>query len=691
MKTAKIGIDVGGTFTDIVLLDTSNGTLKITKVPSTPSNPSIGLLDGIDSILELAGARLSDVESIVHGTTVVTNLLLERNGAPTALITTEGFRDVLEIGRQKRQKLYDLFQDKPEVLVPGRWRWEVAERVSANGDVVTRLDEEAVLTLARRAVEEGIESIAVIFLHSYVNPVHERRAAELIHSVSPDLHVSLSCDVNPEFREFERSSTTVANAYAMPRVARYMTDVRVGLAAREDNPGFLVMQSNGGVATPELVAERPVNSALSGPSGGVIGSAFTAGLAGISNVITMDMGGTSCDVAVILDGEPRMTTEGDIDGRPLRTQMVDMHTVGAGGGSIGWVDSGGALRVGPASAGADPGPACYGRGGTLATVTDANLVLGRIEPATFLGGRMQLDAAAAEEAVAALAAEAGLSVEETAAGIVRIAEANMMNAVRLVSLQRGYDPRDFVLMAFGGAGPLHAAAMARELRVPRVLVPLGSSALSALGCLVADIRHDYTTTLRVTSADADPADLGRAYGDLEADGHADLDRQGVPRDGRDMIRRADMRYEGQAYELTVPFPAGEVDGASIRAAAKAFHQEHARAYGHSAEGEPVEFVNLRVTAVAPGTSLDLSEVAGGSEPDRDAYLGARPVVLPDGPGKADVWRREALRGGNVIEGPALVEAEDTSILLLAGDRLVADGFGNLIIDINVEGLSRVDA
>ncbi|MEU6663869.1 hydantoinase/oxoprolinase family protein [Streptomyces sp. NPDC046821] len=690
MRTAKIGIDVGGTFTDVVLLD-EDGNLKITKVPSTPSNPSIGLLNGIDSILELSGASLSEVESIVHGTTVVTNLLLERNGAPTALLTTQGFRDVLEIGRQKRAKLYDLFQDKPQVLVPGRWRWEVTERISANGDVVTRLDEEAVLAHARRAVEEGIESIAVVFLHSYVNPQHERRAAELIRSVSPDLHVSLSCDVNPEFREFERSSTTVANAYAMPRVARYMTDVRVGLAARDDNPGFMVMQSNGGVTHPELVAERPVNSALSGPSGGVIGSAFAAGLAGISNVITMDMGGTSCDVAVILDGRPRMTTEGEIDGRPLRTQMVDMHTVGAGGGSIGWVDSGGALRVGPASAGADPGPACYGRGGTLATVTDANLVLGRIDPATFLGGRMRLDAAAAEEAVAALAAEAGLTVEETAAGIVRIAESNMMNAVRLVSLQRGYDPRDFVLMAFGGAGPLHAAAMARELRVPRVLVPLGSSALSALGCLVADIRHDYTSTRRVSASAVDPADIMHAFSDLEATGNDDLDREGVAREGRDMVRRADMRYEGQAYELTVPFPAGAVDHASIQTAVAAFHKEHERTYGHSAEGEPVEFVNLRVTAVAPGTSLQINEVTGAAEPESQAYLGSRPATFPDGAGKVDVWKREHLRGGNVIEGPALVEAEDTSILLLSGDRMVADGYGNLIIDINVEGLSSGDA
>lgn len=685
MSNVRIGIDVGGTFTDVVLLDEETAEIHLTKVPSTPSNPSIGLLNGIDRILDLTGNSMTDVHAVVHGTTVVTNLLLERKGAPTALITTRGFKDVLEIGRQKRPKLYDLFQDKPQILVPGRWRWEVTERVDADGGVRETLNEDEVIELAHLAVSEGVESIAVILLHSYVNPEHERRVAELIRSVSAEIHVSLSSDVSPEFREFERTSTTVANAYAMPRVARYMTDVQTGLAARESNASFHVIQSNGGIVTPELVEQRPVTTALSGPSGGVIGSAFTASLAGERNLITMDMGGTSCDVSLIVDGEPRMTAEGEIDGRPLRVRMVDIHTVGAGGGSIGWVDSGGALRVGPHSAGAMPGPACYGHGGANATVTDANLVLGRIEPATFLGGRMALDTAAATAAMDALAAEVGLDRQETALGVIRIAEASMMNAVRMVSLQRGFDPRSFTLMAFGGAGPLHSAAMARELGIPRVLVPLGSSALSALGCLVADIRHDFSLSRRFISDDVDLSLLNSTFQDLESEGQAALAGQGVPETNRVVRRHADMRYFGQAYELTVDLPSGPITEESFGQVLAAFHDAHKRAYGHSAPGEPVEIVNVRATALGPVNPPVIPETVGNRTPDVSARIAEREISFESGAHTATVWKRERLRGGNVLSGPALIEADDTSVLVPPGDVVHIDGYGNLIIQINAEG------
>ncbi|MEJ1180434.1 MULTISPECIES: hydantoinase/oxoprolinase family protein [unclassified Pseudarthrobacter] len=685
MSNVRIGIDVGGTFTDVVLLEEETAEIHLTKVPSTPSNPSIGLLNGVDRILKLTGHGMEDVEALVHGTTVVTNLLLERKGSPTALITTRGFKDVLEIGRQKRPKLYDLFQDKPQILVPGRWRWEVTERVDADGSVRVPLADDEVIELARRAVSEGVESIAIVLLHSYVNPEHERRVAELVKSVSAEIHVSLSSDVSPEFREFERTSTTVANAYAMPRVARYMSDVQKGLASRNSNASFHVIQSNGGIVTPELVEERPVTTALSGPSGGVIGSAFTAGLAGEPNLITMDMGGTSCDVSLIVGGEPRMTVEGTIDGRPLRVRMVDIHTVGAGGGSIGWVDSGGALRVGPESAGAMPGPACYGHGGTNATVTDANLVLGRIEAGTFLGGRMALDTAAANAAVDALAAELGMSREETALGIIRIAEASMLNAVRMVSLQRGFDPRTFTLMAFGGAGPLHSATMARELGIPRVLVPLGSSALSALGCLVADIRHDFSLSRRFISDAVDLAALNATFEDLEAEGGQALTAQAVPEDGQVVKRHADMRYFGQAYELTVDLPGGVITEENFAELLTAFHDAHKRTYGHSAPGEPVEIVNVRATALGPVAPPVIPETVGGTAPEAAARIAEREISFEDGSHTATIWKRELLRGGNVVSGPALIEADDTSVLVPPGDVVNIDGYGNLIIHINAEG------
>ncbi|WP_067182338.1 hydantoinase/oxoprolinase family protein [Microtetraspora niveoalba] len=685
MSGVRIGVDVGGTFTDVVLMDEKTAELSLTKVPSTPSNPSVGLLNGIDRILANTGHSIEAVRSIVHGTTVVTNLLLERNGSSTALITTRGFRDVLEIGRQRRPKLYDLFQDKPQILVPGRWRWEVSERMAYDGTVVQPLDEQEVVELARRAVSESVESIAVVLLHAYANPDHERRVAEIIKSVSPELHVSLSSEVSPEFREFERTSTTVANAYAMPRVARYMADVRRGLVERGSNVTFHVIQSNGGIATPEVVEGRPITTALSGPSGGVIGSAFTASLAGESELITLDMGGTSCDVSLITGGTPRMTAEGEIDGRPLRVRMVDIHTVGAGGGSIGWVDSGGALRVGPQSAGAMPGPACYGHGGTSATVTDANLLLGRIDPATFLGGRMKLDARAAAAAVDALARELQLDRETVALGVIRIAEASMLNAVRMVSLQRGYDPREFTLMAFGGAGPLHAATMARELGVPKVLVPLGSSALSALGCLVADIRHDFSVTRRFISDDIDLTALNKAYEELEAEGQDALARQAVPVESRVLRRHADMRYVGQAYEITVDLPPERIDDGAYADVLTRFHQEHERAYGHSAPGEPVEIVNVRLTALGPVSPPVVRQTVGHATPDASARLGEREVLFESGVRVTEVWRRELLRGGNVVAGPALIEAEDTSVLVPPGDVARIDEFGNVIIHINAEG------
>ena len=662
----RIGVDIGGTFTDFVLQD--GDTLRAYKVLSTPRDPARAVLAG------LPPSGSAPVAEVIHGSTVATNAVLERRGARTAFLTTRGFRDLLLIGRQNRRSLYDLFDDRPAPLVPPDLSFEVTERVLRDGTVLTPLSAEEIPPLVERLRAAGVESVAVCLLFSFVRPDHERQLGQALRQAG--FHVSLSSQVLPEFREYERASTTALDAYVAPIVAAYLERLEAGLAGVP----LRILQSNGGRLSAAEARRHAARTLLSGPAGGVVGAAQVARQAGFDRALTFDMGGTSTDVSLV-DGQPHLTTEAELDGLPLRLPVVDIHTIGAGGGSVAWVDAGGALRVGPRSAGADPGPACYGRGGREATVTDANLVLGRLPPEAFTAGGLRLDPEAARRALADLAREAGyqgrgdLAPEEAAAlGVVQVAEAHMARALRVISVARGHDPADFVLVAFGGAGGLHAAALARALGVRRVLVPSLAATLSAYGMLAAQVVRDYVQTVMLP--DQTPLeDLARRLAPLEAQAARDLAAEGVPPDGQRLFPTLDLRYVGQSYELQVPL------GPTLLAA---FHQAHEQAYGHSDPAAPVEIVNLRLRAVGavevpPRPRL---EAAGEAAP---AHLGKRPVVFPQGRLAADLYRAEHLAAGAQLKGPALVLGRDTTVLLVPGDRAVVNPYGDLILEVAPDG------
>ena len=580
MARNVVGVDTGGTFTDFVLL--RDGELQVHKVLSTPVDPASAILQGLE---ELGVHR--NLEALVHGSTVATNAVLERKGVRTGLITTEGFRDVLEIGRQTRPKLYSIRVEREPALVSRELRVEVLERLNELGDVLIPLDEDSVdeaIAVLKRA---DVQSVAICLLFSFANPDHERRVARAARAAG--VHVSASSEVLPEFREYERTSTVVLNAYVAPIMDRYLGRLEQSLPA--DAP-LRIMQSNGGSISAATARQEAARTLLSGPAAGVVGAAYVASAAGFEHSISFDMGGTSTDVALI-DGGVTETTDGTIGGHPTKLPMIDIHTVGAGGGSIAWFDSGGALRVGPLSAGADPGPAAYGRGGAEPTVTDANVVLGRLIPEVFLGGGMVLDRDAALTAVAEIAERLGSTVEEAALGIVRVANANMEAAIRVISVERGHDPRLFTLVAFGGAGPLHACELAGALRIPRVLVPSTPGVLSALGMLTADVLKDYVQTVMVSSGEAS-GKVEPVFAELEQRGRDDLRREGIEPERVVIERYLDLRYVGQSYELLVPYD-GDLDEVITR-----FHQAHDRRFGYSDPGERVQVVNVRLKARGSG-------------------------------------------------------------------------------------------
>jgi N-methylhydantoinase A len=683
----RIGIDIGGTFTDFVLFDPDSGALHTFKRLSTPHNPAEAVLAGIGDRLSVIGDQTPDpshclpitgyrlpITEIIHGSTVATNALLERKGATMAVVATAGFRDLLAIGRQNRSQLYDLFADRPEPLVPAELRLEVAERVDRHGNVLLPLDSAELAPLIDRLRQAGVQSVAVCLLFSFANPSHERRVGDALRQAG--LLTSLSSEILPEFREYERASTTVINAYVSPVLDRY-----IGRLAQElQGVDFRIMQSNGGSISAHQARREAVRSILSGPAGGAVGAFHVAQAAGFSRVLTFDMGGTSTDVA-LCDGGIQVTSDGEIGGLPVRIPIIDIHTVGAGGGSIARVDVGGALRVGPQSAGADPGPACYGRGGKLPTVTDANLVLGRLPADRFLGGEMALDAAAAEAALTRLAATAqlvpapDLSPAQTAAlGVVQIANAHMERALRVISVERGHDPADFALLSFGGAGGLHACDLARALGVHTVIVPPGASTLSAFGMLVADVVKDYVQTVMLagTVAFEELEELG---GTLAQRGLAEVAAEGVSQERITLYPQLDVRYRGQAYELTVPLTPDF---------AAAFHAEHQRVYSHSQPAAPLEIVNLRLRAVGAVPRPVLPAAEPGDPDTSAALLGQRPVVLSTGPAEVPLYDGAALRPSHTIAGPAIVVYKDTTVFLGAGDRATVDRHFNLIITVGRE-------
>ncbi|CAA9485783.1 MAG: N-methylhydantoinase A [uncultured Solirubrobacteraceae bacterium] len=655
----RVGVDVGGTFTDLVAI--SGGRTITAKVPSTPADQSAGVLDALQA------AGVADVDAFAHGMTVATNALLERRGARTALVTTEGFRDLIEIGRQDRPSLYDLQQRRPAALVPRDLRFCVRERMGPDG-VLEPLDRDSVDGVVDALRDAGVEAVAVCLLFGFLHPEHERDVGAALRAALPGIHVSLSSEVLPEVREYERLATTVADAYLAPGLAAYLTSLAAGAQA-VGVPAPMVMQSSGGVVELEAASRLASSCVLSGPAGGVVGAAHLAVAGGHADVLSFDMGGTSTDVAPIVAGEVQVRTDARVAGVPIRHPMVDVHTVSAGGGSIAHLDAGGALRVGPRSAGAHPGPAAYGRGGTDATVTDADLWLGRLPDGARLGGDVVLDRRLAERALERLGEAAGLGVLETARGIVRVADAEMARALRVVSVERGLDPRRFALSAYGGAGGMHACALASELGIETVLIPEAAGVLSALGLAISDLRRDLVAPLLAT-LDGGAAGIGEEVASRVTTGFAALERQahellGGPR----IARRADLRYARQAFELTVD-AGGELDALPGR-----FHAEHERRYGYAMPGEPVELVALRVVATVPVDKPEFTAPpAAGAHAD-----GTRRVHVGGSWRDVPVHRRGRMGAGSEVGGPAIVELDGATCLVEPGWRGSVDGVGTLVL------------
>ncbi len=672
----EIGVDTGGTFTDFVCYRAGEPT-RILKVPSTPDDPSRAVLDGLRQLLDLADAAPDEIIRFVHGTTVATNAVLERKGACTGLLTTRGFRDVLEIGRQLRTAIYDLELDPvtPVFLAPGARRVEVSERMSAGGEVIVPLDEDAVVAAAERLVAEGCESIAVAFLFSFLNPDHERRAKAMIEEKYPSLALSLSSEVDPAFREYERTVVTAFDAYTKPVLSRYLSRMAAQLSRTGVRAPLQVMQSRGGVSAASTAMQRPVRLFLSGPAAGVVGGGDAARESGIHDVITLDIGGTSCDIALITGGKPLVRPEGMIDGYPVRVPMVDVNTIGSGGGSIAWIDAAGGLRVGPKSAGAAPGPACYARGGHEATVTDASLVLGFLNPGYFAGGSLQLDIERARDAIASqVASPLGLSVAQAALGIHRVANAQMAEAMRLVSIRQGFDPRDFALVALGGAGPVHAVPLAEELSMATVVVPGHPGVLSAKGLLSAPVEHEVAVGFPRDLADLTVQEMRAILNELDERCEALMAGEDVTPDEVRVTYAADVCYVGQSHYLEVPVDLSKPE--PLAAVYQHFMQIHEQVFGYSTPS-PARLVNLRAVHQARGGELETPVAAASA--DINPMQTEREVILDGGAVRVPVYERTTLPVGQRFAGPAIVEQTDTTTVVHPdwGGEVVAGG--NLIL------------
>jgi N-methylhydantoinase A len=679
-------VDIGGTFTDVVAYDDDSGELRLGKALSTPHD----LIDGVFDSLAATDVSLEELELVIHGSTVVVNSLIERKGARTALITTAGFRDVYEIGRINRHDAFNLSFTKHRPLVPREMVFEVGERLRADGTVVTSLDEEAARGIARELARLGVEAVGVVFLHAYRNAAHELRMGEILREEVGECYVTLSHEISREYREYERTSTIAANAFVGPEVSDYLGRLEEGFAKGGSRSSLAIMQSNGGVSDVATASRQCVQMLESGPAGGVVGTIAMCEALGYTEAIAFDMGGTTAKSAVIRDLTMPLASDyflgGYDSGLPIRIPCIDIVEVGTGGGSIAWLDSAAGVHVGPRSAGADPGPACYGRGGTEATITDATVVLGHLAPQGELFGGLELDGEAARAAVGALADALGMDLLAAAAGIVAIGASAMANSVRAVTTERGLDPRDFALFAYGGNGPLHISAVARELSVPRVVVPPVPAVFSALGMLMADVRFDVVQTAVRTVDDAAAAEIEAAFGELEAECAAAVSAGKVDFDGIQFERAADMRYVGQEHTVTVTIPPeakGRNGAALLR---RAFDSAHEQRYSHSAPGEPAQIVSLRVSAIGELPKPPLTELeAGGVEPVAGARLGSREIVFDPAELALEtpVYERAALLAGNRIDGPAVVAEPTATTLLRPGDRLEVDRLGNLLLTIGV--------
>jgi N-methylhydantoinase A len=683
----SIAFDIGGTFTDFVVR--ADGAPRFLKLLTTPDDPSRAILEGVERLLSESGLSAEQVDTVLHATTVATNAILERKGSPTALLTTAGFRDVLIIGRQKRYETYDLHLDKPQPLVPRRHIIEVDERVDADGAMVTPLDERSVEEAVARLSRAGVESVAVCFLHAYANPAHEEAVAEILRRRLPGVEVSLSSSVSPKCREYERTSTTVANAYVKPIVRGYLRNLEGALARRGLRAKLLIMQSNGGVTSPSLAADHPIRIVESGPAAGVLMCAAIGHDEGIDHVLSFDMGGTTAKLGAVDGGEPAITATYEVDaveyrrgsGLPLNVPSVDLLDIGAGGGSIASLEMG-LIRVGPQSAGSVPGPICYGRGGRQPTVTDANLVLGYIDADNFNGGAMRLEVERAQEGIRRLiAAPLNLSVGEAAWGIHAVANSNMERAMRIVSVERGRDPREYALIAFGGAGPLHAARLARQMAIPTVIVPHGAGVGSAIGLLEADTKVDVSLTRPLVLEAGAWRRIVEVYDELQRRAERDLDRIGVTQ-AASYSRFAYMRYVGQGFEVKVDLPPGAIGPGYIDQVSISFRNTYEKNYGYGDAETPVEVVDwyLMATVPRPANSSRAINVAHGG-----AALGRRrrQAYFPEAGGYigCDVVSRYAMRPDEIVSGPAIIEENETSTVILPDDRATISSQGHLVVRI----------
>jgi N-methylhydantoinase A len=681
----RVGVDVGGTHTDLVLNDLETGEIRIEKLPSTPSNPALGVLEGLDRLFD-SGVPADQLGFFAHGTTVTTNALLESKGADVGLLINQGYGAITEVQTQARDEgnPFDHLFAKPRPIAPSAMTRGIGGRIDYQGIELTPLDEAAVARAARELAEEGIASFAVCYLFSFMNDAHERRTAELIREAVPGCFVSLSSEVLPRIREWPRYSTTLVNAYLVGVLARYIDDLGAGLDSRgATTRRRFLMQSNGGVMPLSANAEsQTVHTLLSGPAAGVQGTAYLLGIQqGIRNIVTMDMGGTSCDIAFIQDGVPLEHAEANIAGRIVAVPALDVATISAGGGSIARVNAAGLLEVGPDSAGAAPGPACYGKGGALPTVTDADLVAGALNPAYFLGGRMGLDAAAAERAVQIHVADRmQVDLRTASSGILRVVNATMADEIRVQAAKKGVDLAGFTLVPFGGAGPVHAAAVAQDLGIPRVLVPGNPGAFSAFGLLCADVVHDYVRSDLRDLNGIDPSHVESAYSVLETRAAAEFESEGLAGETQLFLREVDLRYAGQGYELRVPLEGLQMplDAAGFAELAERFHQRHEEVHGHAARGADVEVVSYRLRAVVPMPKL---EIGGGGVVGSGAPSGSRKLITAGGEeAEAGIWRREDLPVGTALSGPVIVEQLDATTVVPGGWSVTRDTHGNLVLD-----------
>ena len=678
-----IGVDVGGTFTDFSVFNLETGELFHYKDSSTPGDPSRAIVKGVKDVLEIKKAQAQDVVYLAHGTTVGTNALIEKKGARVGLITTEGFKDLMEIGNQKRPSLYDLQAQKPVPLLPSGCNIGVRERIRYDGSVYTPLDEENVRQAVRQLKQYGVQAIAVCTLFSFINPAHENRIKEIIAEEYPEVYTTISSELAPEFREYSRMSTTVLNSYLGPVMKKYVNNFQTSVREMGIQAEPYITQSNGSIISIKETIDCPIKCAVSGPSAGVVAASFIGRQCNADKIITFDMGGTSADISLIENFTPQVSNEREVEGYPARIPMINIITIGAGGGSIAQIDEGGALKVGPKSAGAVPGPACYGRGGTQPVVTDANIVLGKLNQKRILGGRMEVYLDLAHEALdRCICEKSGLSRAQAANGIITVVNSNMVRAVRSVSVEKGYDVREFSLMAFGGAGPLHACEVAKELGIRQVIIPPHPGTLCSLGLLLADTKFDMSRTLILEGKVENLPKFNEQFADMIHQGSEALDREGVTKERRCFEFAVDMRYQRQNFEISIPVPTGEMTEQDLRRAIADFHAEHKRSYGYCNEQAPVQFVSYRASAIGIIDKPEMTE-----QPLCPAAPAPVPVetrsVLFQGESEyrpTPVYRRESFIPGQSIAGPCICEQMDTTLVVPESWIIHVDGYGNLKID-----------